>query len=131
CRRGSPPRDEPANRLDGVGLTPVELADHPVAHTPFRVEDKGGRKEPASSAAVTTYVKLSGLRLSRRPRAVSACGYMRNPSVPPWVAPGKATSWAALNATQLPSQPPKSLGRTASTSGWSIFSHSAVSSRAT
>ena len=48
-----------------------------------------------SSFEVISYLKLSGSRQSRRPSAVSACGYMRKPTGVP-VDPGSATSCAKL-----------------------------------
>src|ERR1700756_4545057 len=47
------------------------------------------------SRACISYLKLSGSRASRRPCAVSACGYIKNPTGP-LLAPGRATSCAKL-----------------------------------
>ena len=47
------------------------------------------------SRACISYLKLSGSRASRRPCAVSACGYIKNPTGPLF-APGRATSCAKL-----------------------------------
>src|SRR5688572_651887 len=47
------------------------------------------------SRAVMVYLKLSGSRLSRRSRPVSAWGYMRKPTAGP-LEPGSFTSWASL-----------------------------------
>lgn len=47
------------------------------------------------SLDVISYLKLSGSRLSSRPSAVSACGYMRKPTGAPF-DPGRATSCAKL-----------------------------------
>src|SRR5580698_3290196 len=57
------------------------------------------------SREVISYLNPSGSRQSSRPSAVSACGYMKNPTGAPF-EPGKATSWAKLNAIQFISQDP-------------------------
>src|SRR5438445_3210695 len=69
-----------------------------------------------NSFAVIVYLKLSGSRLSSRPCAVSACGYMKKVSLPPFEL-GRAKSFAVLNASQFISHAPKSLGLTACTTG--------------
>src|SRR6516165_1546748 len=50
-------------------------------------------------------LKLSGSRQSRRPSAVSACGYIKKPIGPP-LEPGSVTSCAKLYAIQFISQAP-------------------------
>src|SRR5882757_8678133 len=62
------------------------------------------------SVDVISYLKLSGSRLSRRPSAVSACGYMKNATGAPF-DPGRATSCAKLYAIQFISQDPNSRAR--------------------
>src|SRR6266853_3131539 len=47
------------------------------------------------SVEVISYLKLSGSRLSSRPSAVSACGYIKNATGAPF-DPGRATSCAKL-----------------------------------
>ena len=49
----------------------------------------------AARSAVIVYLNSSGARQSRRVCAVSACGYIMNPSGPCF-APGSVTSWAVL-----------------------------------
>src|SRR4030095_13146428 len=53
------------------------------------------------SCVVIVYLKLSGSRLSRRPCAVSDCGYMKKPSFPPRVAPGSAAPVTSPPAEEL------------------------------
>src|SRR5271155_2569048 len=62
------------------------------------------------SLDVISYLKLSGSRLSSRPSAVSACGYIRKPTDAP-VDPGRATSCAKLYAIQFISHDPNSRAR--------------------
>src|SRR5260221_9086504 len=78
----------------------------------------GGRPsavQGVNSLDVIVYFKLSGSRLSSRPCAVSAWGYMKKVSLPPFEL-GRAKSFAVLNASQFISQAPKSMGLTACTS---------------
>src|SRR5262249_21659745 len=63
-------------------------------------------RQAPTSLAVIVYLKLSGSRLSPRPWAVSACGYMKKVSLPLF-ALGRTISFAVLNASQFISQAPK------------------------
>src|SRR5262249_39698846 len=61
-------------------------------------EEERGETAPRSarhaliSRVEIVYLNVSGSGLSRRPCAVSDCGYMKKPSLLPCVAPGSATS---------------------------------------
>src|SRR5260221_5770070 len=81
-----------------------------------RAVGRPGAVQVFNSFAVIVYLKLSGSRLSSRPCAVSACGYMKKVSLAPFEL-GRAKSFAVLNASQFISHAPKSLGLTACTSG--------------
>src|SRR2546422_3638489 len=61
-----------------------------------------------------SYLNASGSRLSIRPSAVSACGYIKNGSGSPR-EPGSATSCAKLYAIQFISHDPNSRPRAAVT----------------
>src|ERR1035438_6566400 len=92
------------------------ICRRPVSST-SRQTDQGGQRRfflvvrfrqpfvEGVSRDVISYLKLSGSRLSSRPSAVSACGYMRKPTAAP-ADPGRATSCAKLYATQFISQDP-------------------------
>jgi|SRR6516162_4482258 serine/threonine protein kinase len=75
-----------------------------------KVLDFGLPQPFALSLDLISYLKPSGSRLSSRPSAVSACGYIRNPIGLPF-DPGSVTSCAKLYAIQFISQDPKSLVR--------------------
>lgn len=57
--------------------------------------DEGRCVAQAISFAVSLYLKSSGAYGFTRLPPVSACGYMRKPSISP-LAPGSFTSWASL-----------------------------------
>src|SRR5437899_3557504 len=107
---------------DGVHVPDLEIALEIREHLAVarRRKTVGVRKmqdgQALNSFAVIVYLKLSGSRLSSRPCAVSACGYMKKVSLAP-VELGRAKSFAVLNASQFISHAPKSLGLTACTNG--------------
>src|ERR1035438_4901970 len=102
--------------LDILGIALFFLAgripgrDEVVVFTLPVLPDHGWAPVADVSLAAISYLKLSGSRLSIRPSAVSACGYMRKPTAAP-ADPGSATSCAKLYATQFISQDPNSRAR--------------------
>ena len=85
--RCSRDRSEPRHHRPEIVRAPIKSS--------ARADCQPIRDQAVSSFDVIVYVKVSGSRQSRRPAAVSACGYIRNSSLGP-LAPGRATSCATL-----------------------------------
>src|SRR5207249_2986404 len=85
-----------------VGAHPRHEARGLSAAVAHERGDSGDGEEdaPQSARVVIVYLKVSGSRLSRRSPPVSACGYMRKPTLPA-CAFGSFTSCATLYASQF------------------------------
>src|SRR5438552_4422868 len=79
-------------RLIGAGTAPDKISVSVRTYESYRF---GLGSVCDLSRAVISYLKVSGSRLSSRPSAVSAWGYIRNGTGAPF-EPGSATSWAKL-----------------------------------